>query len=229
MPSFGELLRQRRLAAGLTQEALAERAGVSAKAISDLERNPDRTPRLDTVGLLAGALGPGERTALLAAARPHADGTRTPGERPVVGVPGIPRPLTPLIGRAGVAEAVTRLLRLAEGDPERARAELAEAAALFAATGNLVYLPWCLEALAGAAAAGHELSWAAELAGARDALRAHTGALLPPVHRAAYEQMLDVVRSGLGEADFAAAHGKLAHLAPPDIIEVIMEGEARHE
>ena len=40
MPSFGELLRQRRLAAGLTQEALAERAGVSAKAISDLERDP---------------------------------------------------------------------------------------------------------------------------------------------------------------------------------------------
>jgi transcriptional regulator with XRE-family HTH domain len=37
MPSFGELLRLRRLAAGLTQEALAERADVSAKAISDLE------------------------------------------------------------------------------------------------------------------------------------------------------------------------------------------------
>ena len=57
MTSFGELLRQRRLAAGLTQEALAERAGVSAKAVSDLERDPDRTPRLDTVGLLADALG----------------------------------------------------------------------------------------------------------------------------------------------------------------------------
>ncbi|MGH3119473.1 MAG: helix-turn-helix domain-containing protein [Streptosporangiaceae bacterium] len=68
MSSFGELLRQRRLVAGLTQEALAERAGVSAKAISDLERDPDRKPRLDTVGLLADGLGPGERTALLAAA-----------------------------------------------------------------------------------------------------------------------------------------------------------------
>jgi hypothetical protein len=133
--------------------------------------------------------------------------------------------------RWNLAMSLTMLghLRLTEGDPVRARAELAEAATLFAATGNLVYLPWCLEALAGAAAAGHELSWAAELAGARDALRAQTGALLPAVHRAAYEQMLDVVRSGLGEADFAAAHGKLAHLAPPDIIEVIMEGEARHE
>ncbi len=81
MPSFGELLRQRRLAAGLTQEALAERAGVSAKAISDLERAPDRTPRLDTVGLLADALNlsPGQRADLLAAARPPAAGTPVAG------------------------------------------------------------------------------------------------------------------------------------------------------
>ena len=73
-------------------------------------------------------------------------------------------------------------LRLAEGDPERARAELAEAAVLFAATGNLVDLPWCLEALAGVAVARFELTQAAELAGVRDALRAQTGALVPPVH-----------------------------------------------
>ena len=46
MTPFGELLRQRRLAA-LTQDALAERAGISAKAVSDLERDPDRTPRLE--------------------------------------------------------------------------------------------------------------------------------------------------------------------------------------
>ena len=98
MPSFGELLRQRRLAAGLTQEALAERAGVSAKAISDLERAPDRMPRLDPVGLLADALGPGERAALLAAARPQAD--EADQGRPSAS--RVPRPLTPLIGRAGV-------------------------------------------------------------------------------------------------------------------------------
>ena len=114
-------------------------------------------------------------------------------------------------------------LRLAEGDPGRAQAELTEAAALFAATGNMVYLPWCLEALAGVAAAGQEYGRAAEIAGARDALSARTGVLLPPVHRAAYERMLDVVRVGLGEAGFAAAHGKLAHLAPPDIIGAVME------
>jgi predicted ATPase/transcriptional regulator with XRE-family HTH domain len=110
MPSFGELLRQRRLAAGLTQEALGERAGVSAKAVSDLERDPDRTPRLDTIGLLANALdlGPGERAGLLAAARPPShDGA----ERAGVNRPPIPRPLTPLIGRAGLAAAVVRLLQ----------------------------------------------------------------------------------------------------------------------
>ena len=111
MASFGELLRRRRLAAGLTQEALAERAGISAKAVSDLERDPDRTPRLDTIGLLADALGleAGDRAGLLAAARPQT----SPGPEPVLAVrqPVMPRPLTPLIGRAGVAAAVVRLLR----------------------------------------------------------------------------------------------------------------------
>ena len=70
--SFGALLRRQRLAAGLTQEALAERAGLSAKAVSDLERDPARTPRLGTVTLLADALGaePERRAELLAAARP---------------------------------------------------------------------------------------------------------------------------------------------------------------
>ena len=55
--NFAALLKRQRLAAGLTQEALAERAGLSAKAVSDLERDPDRSPRLATVTLLADALG----------------------------------------------------------------------------------------------------------------------------------------------------------------------------
>lgn len=54
--SFSALLKRLRLAAGLTQEALAERAGVSPRAVSDLERDPRRIPRLDTVRLLADAL-----------------------------------------------------------------------------------------------------------------------------------------------------------------------------
>ena len=42
--AFGELLRRHRLAAGLTQEALAERAGISVRAITDLERGVRRAP-----------------------------------------------------------------------------------------------------------------------------------------------------------------------------------------
>ena len=37
-PGFGDLLRQYRQAAGLTQEALAERAGLSVHGIQKLER-----------------------------------------------------------------------------------------------------------------------------------------------------------------------------------------------
>jgi transcriptional regulator with XRE-family HTH domain len=43
--TFAALLKRHRLAAGLTQEALAERAGLSPRAVSDLERDPARTPR----------------------------------------------------------------------------------------------------------------------------------------------------------------------------------------
>ena len=81
--------------------------------------------------------------------------------------------------------------RLADGEPDRARSELTEAAALFQATGNMVYLAWCLEGLAGVAAAEGGLGRAAEIAGGRDALRAQTGVLLPPVYPAAWERMLE--------------------------------------
>src|SRR5436305_5519804 len=53
---FGAVLRQYRRAAGLTQEALAERAGVTAQAISALERGIRRRPHPSTVRLLAVAL-----------------------------------------------------------------------------------------------------------------------------------------------------------------------------
>jgi predicted ATPase/transcriptional regulator with XRE-family HTH domain len=109
---FGALLRRHRLAVGLTQEALAERAGLSAKAVSDLERDPARTPRLGTVTLLADGLGADQdgRAELLAAARPRVvPGAGAPAT--ALSRPGLPRPLTPLIGRAGVTAAVLKLLR----------------------------------------------------------------------------------------------------------------------
>src|SRR5215510_2873170 len=51
------LLRQLRAQARLTQEELAEAAGLSPRAVSDLERGIHRTAHQDTAGLLAGALG----------------------------------------------------------------------------------------------------------------------------------------------------------------------------
>ena len=116
--SFAALLKRQRLAAGLTQEALAERAGLSAKAVSDLERDPGRSPRLGTVTLLADALGAGpeQRAELLAAARPAQPAGPDGKAGAAAGVRGtarraMPRPLTPLIGRAGVTAAVVKLLR----------------------------------------------------------------------------------------------------------------------
>src|SRR5262249_58466703 len=55
--SFAGLLRQLRDEAELTQEELAEAAGLSPRSVSDLERGINRTARLDTARLLAGALG----------------------------------------------------------------------------------------------------------------------------------------------------------------------------
>ncbi|MEO3746815.1 helix-turn-helix domain-containing protein [Plantactinospora sp. B5E13] len=69
--NFAELLRRYRLAAGLTQIELAERAAVGVRTVRDLERGRSSRPQRTTVELLATALdldGPG-RTEFLAAAR----------------------------------------------------------------------------------------------------------------------------------------------------------------
>jgi tetratricopeptide (TPR) repeat protein/transcriptional regulator with XRE-family HTH domain len=69
--SFAGLLRQLRAEAKLTQEELAEAAGVSPRSVSDLERGINRTAHKDTALLLAGALsldGP-VRQVFVAAAR----------------------------------------------------------------------------------------------------------------------------------------------------------------
>ncbi|MCA9864373.1 MAG: helix-turn-helix transcriptional regulator, partial [Thermomicrobiales bacterium] len=69
--SFGDLLRARRLAGGLTQAELAERAGLSVRGLSDLERGARGRPQRETVQRLLAALAvtPEERAALLLAAR----------------------------------------------------------------------------------------------------------------------------------------------------------------
>jgi hypothetical protein len=95
---------------------------------------------------------------------------------------------------------------------------LTEAGSLFQATGNLVYLPWCLEGLASLAAAQADYGRAAGLAGARDALRDQIGVFLPPVHPAGYRRALEVVRASLTPEEFEAVHAQLAGLPPPQIV-----------
>ncbi len=111
-PLFGDLLRRHRAAAGLSQEALAEVAGISARAISDLERGINLRPHRDTVELLAAALtlSPGECAALeatVARRRGAPTGRLQPGERQTFALPSEP---TPLLGRARDIAAVRALL-----------------------------------------------------------------------------------------------------------------------
>lgn len=54
---FGRLLRGLRVAAGLTQAELAQRAGLSAKAVGSLERGERRRPQPHTRRRLAAAVG----------------------------------------------------------------------------------------------------------------------------------------------------------------------------
>ena len=59
--TFATLLRRHRQAAGLTQEELAERAGLSTRRVQDLERGLRRFPHADTTRRLANALGLSDR------------------------------------------------------------------------------------------------------------------------------------------------------------------------
>jgi predicted ATPase/transcriptional regulator with XRE-family HTH domain len=95
--SFGDLLCAYRRAAGLTQEQLAGRAGLSSDAVSLLERGVRTSPRASTVALLARALAltPPEQRVFAAAAR-H----RQPRRATTLAVPPALRaPSTPFVGR----------------------------------------------------------------------------------------------------------------------------------
>ena len=51
-PTFGKLLREFRIAAGLSQEGLAERARLSVDGIGALERGINKAPQRETLALL---------------------------------------------------------------------------------------------------------------------------------------------------------------------------------
>jgi transcriptional regulator with XRE-family HTH domain len=121
LPWFAVLLRGYRRAAGLTQEELAEHAGLSARALRKLESGASLLPRRDTMALLAQALAlaPADRDLLEASIirqrrlisttckpTPPLPGAERPGP-----VYHLPTPLTPLIGREREEAAVVHLLR----------------------------------------------------------------------------------------------------------------------
>lgn len=126
--SLSELLRGFRIRAGLTQAALATKAGLSEQAISVLERGTRQRPRIGTVQALTVALGltAGEAEEFLAVARGKSRTVRVP-TAPVSPAPAVtdalpvPWQLPPAVpdftGRAAQIEAVQAALR----DPARIR------------------------------------------------------------------------------------------------------------
>jgi non-specific serine/threonine protein kinase len=93
---FRALLRRYRLAAGLSQEELAERTGLSVAGLSALENGRRHAPYRHTVGLLANALGlSGAETATLEAA---VDRVRAPASASPPAPAGHDRETTPAGG-----------------------------------------------------------------------------------------------------------------------------------
>jgi tetratricopeptide (TPR) repeat protein len=148
--SFNELLRRHRRAAGLSQEILAQRAGLSRRAISDLERVFSRVPRQDTVELLAEALGLiGQERSLFLTAATTSHQHRA--SHPPTAAAGTTAPrhqaaLTPLVGRSQELAELDRHLQgdgppllLLAGEPGIGKTRLLREAAERARSGG-----WCV-------------------------------------------------------------------------------------
>lgn len=105
---LGASLKKLRLAAGMTQEELAERAGISTRTVSDVERGLRTLIHRDTARRLAAALelGDEQRREFDAVARGRS--IIRPPAPPTGALPTVP---TPLIGRSRQLEAITTFLQ----------------------------------------------------------------------------------------------------------------------
>ena len=90
---LAELLVRLRRAAGISQERLAHKTGLSERAIRDLERGITNRPRRPSLDAIAAALNlsPDERRSLLSAAA---------GRLPPTGPPAPAETGEPIVGRA---------------------------------------------------------------------------------------------------------------------------------
>ena len=107
---FGEVLRHLRMAATLSQEELAERAGVSTRGISDLERGVRRRPRPETLRRLVDVLAPTERDRARLVAAAAAYQPEPSRLLPASALSQLPRVTHPLFGRDDERAALSALL-----------------------------------------------------------------------------------------------------------------------
>ncbi|MGH2350195.1 MAG: helix-turn-helix domain-containing protein, partial [Chloroflexota bacterium] len=147
--AFGALLRSYRRQAGLSLQALADKAGLSLRGVSDLERGARRHPYPDTIRRLADALGlaVADRTRLVAASQPSM-GAPTPPPTGAALLTNLPAALTTFIGREHEVAEVTRRLATCRlltltgpGGVGKTRLALAVAAGVSAAgTGDVTFV-----------------------------------------------------------------------------------------
>jgi transcriptional regulator with XRE-family HTH domain len=108
--SFAAQLRRYREAAGLTQEQLAEQAGLATAAISALERGVRQRPYAHTLGALAAALNLTDiqRVDFMGASRkkPQLASVTNVGQAAT----SLPNPLTAMLGRDRELAAINELL-----------------------------------------------------------------------------------------------------------------------
>ncbi|WP_165956685.1 helix-turn-helix domain-containing protein [Kribbella antibiotica] len=123
--SLSDLLRKYRGRAGLTQAALAAKAGLSDQAISVLERGTRRRPRIDTIRALIKVLrlNKDEAAEFLAVARGKSQSAENPEPEGAPASETLPMPwqLPPAVsdftGRTAQIEAILDVLRISDGAP----------------------------------------------------------------------------------------------------------------
>ncbi len=120
--AFGSRLRARRRAAGMSQQELAERSGLSIRTIGNLERGSSRWPYQDSLHRLADALGLRDEARadfIAAAGRRLAPDTDPGGTGPAARQPGrgrvvaahLPAAVPAFVGRREQLATLSRVLQ----------------------------------------------------------------------------------------------------------------------